>query len=150
MGEKAKVLVVDDEAVVRESYLRSLAGVNYRVRTALDAEEAIRLMEAESFDVVLVDIRMPGMDGISLLREIKTRWPESEVVVVTGYPTIESAKEAVRLGAYNYLTKPIGPREIQEAAGSALLQKRWSLKKDRSSGSAAGEGRFEYRYPWEN
>ena len=150
MGEKAKVLVVDDEAVVRESYLRSLAGVNYRVRTALDAEEAIRLMEAESFDVVLVDIRMPGMDGISLLREIKTRWPESEVVVVTGYPTIESAKEAVRLGAYNYLTKPIGPREIQEAAGSALLQKRWSLKEDHSSGSASGEGRCEYRYPWEN
>jgi DNA-binding NtrC family response regulator len=150
MGEKAKVLVVDDEAVVRESYLRSLAGVNYRVRTALDAEEAIRLMEAESFDVVLVDIRMPGMDGISLLREIKTRWPESEVVVVTGYPTIESAKEAVRLGAYNYLTKPIGPREIQEAAGSALLQKRWSLKKDHSSASPSGEGRCEYRYPWEN
>jgi DNA-binding NtrC family response regulator len=150
MGEKAKILVVDDEAVVRESYLRSLAGVSYRVRAALDAEEAIRLMETEPFDVVLVDIRMPGMDGISLLREIKTRWPESEVVVVTGYPTLESAKEAVRLGAHNYLTKPIGPREIVEAASGALLQKRWSLKKDYSSDSRSGGKRFEYRYPWEN
>jgi two-component system response regulator AtoC len=150
MAEKAKILVVDDEAVVRESYLRSLAGVSYRVRAAFDAGEAIRLMEAESFDVVLVDIRMPGMDGISLLREIKTRWPESEVVVVTGYPTLESAKEAVRLGAFNYLTKPIGPREIVEAASSAVLQKRWSLKKDYSSGSMSGGKRYEYRYPWEN
>lgn len=150
MGEKAKILVVEDEAVVRESYLRSLAGINYSVRTALDGEEALRLMKDEPFDVVLVDIRMPGMDGIALLREIKERWPESEVVVITGYPSIETAKEAVRLGAHNYLAKPIGPQEIVETASSAVEQKRWSLKRDHSMPPAERGERFGYRYPWEN
>jgi len=149
MGEKAKILVVEDEAVVRESYLRSLAGINYSVRTALDGEEALRLMKEEPFDVVLVDIRMPGMDGIALLREIKECWPEIEVVVITGYPSIETAKEAVRLGAYNYLAKPIGPQEIVETANSAVEQKRWSLRDCSMPPAKRGE-RFGYRYPWEN
>ena len=119
MGAKAKVLVVDDEAVVRESYLRTLDGIRYNVRTAPDGGEALRMMEAEHFDVILLDIRMPEMDGIEVLRQIKERWPECEVVIITGYPSIETAKEAVRLGAYNYLAKPVGPKEVVEAATGA-------------------------------
>lgn len=150
MGEKAKVLVVDDEAVVRESYQRSLAGGNYKVRGALNGEEALRLMESEPWDVVLVDIRMPGMDGITLLKHIKERWPESEVVVITGYSTIETAKEAVRLGAYNYLEKPLGPQEVVAATSSAVQQKKWSLRKDSSSAGPESGKAFDYRFPWEN
>lgn len=146
--EMGRVLVVDDEPVVRQSYERSLSGVNCAVRTAPDGQDAIRIMEEGPCDVVLVDLRMPGMNGIELLREIKDRWPESEVVVITGYPTIETAKEAVRLGAFHYLAKPVGPREVIEVATKAMLHKSWSLQEDRSE--APGEDRSRYRYPWEH
>ena len=66
--------------------------------------------------------------GMEVLKTIKHRWPDSEVIVVTGYPSIESAKEAVRLGAFNYLTKPLGPDEVIKAANDAVIQKRWSLR----------------------
>jgi len=146
--ERAKVLVVDDEEVVRQSYERSLSGVSCAVHTALSGQDAIRIMEEIPCDIAIVDIRMPGMNGIELLREIKDRWPECEVVVITGYPTIESAKEAVKLGAFNYLAKPVGPREVIEVATRAMIHKRWSLKEDRSNGP--GRSRAGYRYPWEN
>ena len=145
MGEKAKVLVVDDEAVVRQSYQRTLSGIS-KVRAALGGREALELMEGESFDVMLLDLRMPEMDGIEVLRQVKKRWPECEVIVITGYPSIETAKEAVRLGAYNYLSKPVGPQEIVEAATGAITHKRWALKEDRSP----SEGKFDYRFPWES
>lgn len=147
MGERAKILVVDDDRVVRQSYQRSLSGVHCSVRAALNAQEALKLMEDDPSDVVLVDIRMPGMDGIALIGKIKERWPESEVVVITGYPSVESAKEAVRLGAYNYLAKPVGPEEVIHAATEAVNRKRWSLKKDVSN---PGNADFDYRFPWEN
>ena len=83
---------------------------------------------------------MPGMDGMAVLRTIKQRWPESEVVIITGYPNIETAKEAVRLGAYDYLAKPVGPDDVINATNGAVMQKQWSLHRDRTDqdrGSAA-------------
>jgi DNA-binding NtrC family response regulator len=73
---------------------------------------------------------MPGLDGMDVLKTIKERWPDSEVVVITGYPTIESAKESVRLGAFNYLAKPVGPDDVIKAANDAITQKRWALRSD--------------------
>ena len=147
MDEKAKVLVVDEEEIVRQSYQRSLADISFCVRTAPGGDEALGLMEEEQSDVILVDIKMPGMDGMELLRRIKERWPESEVVVITGYPSIETAKEAVRLGAHNYLSKPVGPKEVIEAATGAYVQKRWALRKN---ADAAGERPNDNRCRWEN
>lgn len=146
--ERARILVVDDEEVIRQSYERSLEGVSCTVRTALSGQDAIRIMEENPCDVVLVDLRMPGMNGVELLREIKDRWPESEVVVITGFPTIESAKEAVKLGAFNYLAKPVGPREVIEVATRAMVHKGWSLKEDRSEEARKEES--GYRFPWEH
>ena len=128
MNNKANVLIVDDEEVVRLSHLRSLQSADCNARTAWDGTEAINVMEQHPFDVVLLDLRMPGLDGMDVLKTIKKRWPDSEVVVVTGYPSIETAKEAVRLGAFNYLTKPLGPDEVIKAANDAVIQKRWSLR----------------------
>ena len=71
---------------------------------------------------------MPGLDGMDVLKTIKERWPDSEVVVITGYPTIETAKEAVRLGAHNYIAKPVGPDDVIKAANEAMTQKRWALR----------------------
>jgi DNA-binding NtrC family response regulator len=128
MNEKANILIVDDEEVVRLSHLRSLEGTDCNARTVEDGREAISVMEQQPFDVVLLDLRMPDIDGMDVLKTIKQRWPDSEVIVITGYPSLETAKEAVRLGAFNYLAKPVGPSDVIKAANDAVIQKRWSLR----------------------
>lgn len=133
MNEKANILIVDDEEVVRHSQLRILANVKCNAAVAWNGIEALQAMEQHPFDVVLLDLRMPGPDGMWVLKTIKERWPESEVVIITGYPTIETAKEAVRLGAYNYLAKPLSPNDVVEAANGAMMKKKWGLQRDRTS-----------------
>jgi DNA-binding NtrC family response regulator len=130
MSEKPKILIVDDQEVVRLSYRRSLMGTHCDVHVATNGEEALRAMERHGFDLVLLDIRMPGMDGMTVLKTIKQNWPETEVVIITGYPNVETAKEAVRLGAYGYLAKPVGPDDVINAANDAMVQKRWTLHED--------------------
>ena len=112
MSDKNRILVVDDDEVVRWSYHRSLQSVSRNVEAASDGEEALQTMEQNPCDVVLLDLRMPGQDGLSVLRTIKQKWPESEVVIITGYPTVDSAKEAMKLGAYDYVAKPVGPQDV--------------------------------------
>jgi len=124
---KARVLVVDDEQVVRLGYLRSLAA-DYDTWTASDGEEALQEMERRPADVVLLDLRRPGAQGPEVLKAMKQKWPETEVVVVTGYPSVDSAKDAVRLGAGDYLAKPVGPCEIIDVTRNALARKQWTLR----------------------
>ena len=143
MDEKTKILVVDDDEVVRRSHVRSLAGANCDVKAVWNGTEALRAMAEDPFDVVLLDLRMPGLDGMAVLRTIKEKWPESEVVIITGYPAIESAKEAVRLGAYDYLAKPAGPDDVISAANAAVMRKKWALhtvstNRIEATGSSAG------------
>ena len=126
----AKVLVVDDEEVVRRSHLRVLTSVWCDVEAVNDGEQALAAMEAKHYDIVLLDLRMPGMDGMAVLKTMKERWPDSEVVVITGYPSFETAKEAVRLGAFDYLAKPLAPGEVIEVAHGALEQKHWALRRE--------------------
>ena len=128
MNEKTSVLIVDDEEVVRRAHIRSLADTGCHTQAAEDGHEAIRVMEQHPCDLVLLDLRMPGLDGMDVLKTIKERWPESEVVVITGYPTIETAKEAVRLGAHNFIAKPVGPDDVIKAANEAITQKRWAMR----------------------
>src|ERR1035437_9020940 len=131
MTDKNRILIVDDDDVVRRSYLRSLEGTSCQVAAARDGEEALHTMEQNPFDVVLLDMRMPGQDGLSVLRTIKHKWPESEVVIITGYPTVDSAKEAVRLGAYDYVAKPVGPQDVINVADGAMTRKQWALRRGR-------------------
>ena len=143
MDEKTKILVVDDEEVVRLSHIRTLASVHCNVEVVKSGGEALRVMEQRPADVVLLDLRMPGMDGMAVLKAIKQRWPETEVVIITGYPNVESAKEAVRLGAYDYLAKPVGPDEVINVTNSAMTQKKWALHRDRTEsekGTGPGTG----------
>ena len=142
MTDKNRILIVDDDDVVRRSYLRSLESISCQVAAASDGEEALQTMEQSPFDVVLLDIRMPGQDGLSVLRTIKQKWPESEVVIITGYPTVDSAKEAVRLGAYDYVAKPVGPQDVNNVADGAKTRKQWALRrvpdeKDAANGARA-------------
>ena len=132
MDNKTKILVVDDEEVVRLSHIRTLASIHCNVEVVRDGKEALEVMEQRPADIVLLDLRMPGMDGMSVLRVIKQKWPETEVVIITGYPSIDTAKEAVRLGAYDYLAKPLGPDEVINVANGAMTQKKWALRRDRT------------------
>jgi DNA-binding NtrC family response regulator len=136
MNDRASILIVDDEEVVRLSHLRSLVGTNCNAQVVEGGNEALSAMEQHPFDVVLLDLRMPDLDGMDVLKIVKERWPDCEVVVITGYPSIESAKEAVRLGAYDYLAKPLGPDEVIKAANDAVTQKRWALRSDRQNREA--------------
>ena len=131
MNNMSSVLIVDDEEVVRRAHLRSLEDTGCLARVAEDGTQAIREMEKNPCDVVLLDIRMPGTDGMDVLKTIKTRWPQSEVVIITGYPTIDSAKEAVRLGACNYIAKPVAPDDVIKAANEAMTQKRWAMHSEK-------------------
>jgi DNA-binding NtrC family response regulator len=130
MSTNAKILVVDDEEVVRRSYVRSLAGTHCKVDVASNGPDALQVMGQQPFDVILLDLMMPGMNGMAVLKTIKQKWPESEVVIITGYPAVETAKEAVALGAFDYLAKPAGPDDIINAANGAMLHKRWLLRRD--------------------
>lgn len=147
MNDRANILIVDDEEVVRLSHLRILASAHCNAEVAWNGEEALRVMEQRPFDVILLDLRMPGLDGMSVLKTIKERWPESEVVIITGYPSIETAKEAVRLGAYNYLAKPVSPDDVIKVAHGAMTQKKWALHSDRASEDRGD--RFKWRFPQE-
>jgi DNA-binding NtrC family response regulator len=127
MNPRPKILVVDDEEIVRRSYSRLLDGAHCETRVARNGEDAVSALASEPFDVVLLDLRMPGQDGMTVLKSIRTAWPASEVVILTGYPSVETAKEAVRMGAYDYLAKPVEPDKVIEVARRAARHKRWAL-----------------------
>ncbi len=130
MNAKATVLVVDDEDMIRACYQRILAGRQCQVREVNNGMDALLLMQQQPFDVVLLDQKMPGIDGMATLKSMKALWPETEVIMITGYPALQSAKEAVMAGAYDYLAKPVGPDEVIHATNSALTHKRWRLHQD--------------------
>ena len=107
-----RILVVDDEALIRKSFCRALRDEGFVVESAANGEEALEKFGAGQFDVVITDLRMPGIDGMALLREVKKRKPAVEVVVLTGYGSIQNAVAAIREGAFNYVTKPLNKHEL--------------------------------------
>jgi DNA-binding NtrC family response regulator len=130
MNTKTKILVVDDEEVVRLCHLRTLASEHCNVDLVANGNDALQAMAQEQYDVVLLDLKMPGMDGMSVLKTIKQNWPESEVIIITGYPAVDTAKQAVTLGAFDFLAKPVGPDDVISVTNSAMLHKRWALRRE--------------------
>ena len=118
-GEKMKpILVVEDEAIMRESLRDWLTDDGYQVETAKEGEEALEAIAEQDFGVVILDLRLPGKDGIEVLREAKERRPQLKGIIITAYPSIETAVEATRIGAIDYLTKPVSLDALEE-----LIQK---------------------------
>ncbi len=109
---RATILVVDDDAVVRDSLRRILSRAGYQVETALAAEEALLALSEKPFDLVLTDLQMPGMDGLELLDEIKSRSPQTPVVMITGHAVTETVIQALRRGVSDFMTKPYKPDEL--------------------------------------
>jgi CheY-like chemotaxis protein len=117
-----RVLVVDDETIVCESYKLALMDAGYDVRTVGTGNEAIQACRAERFDVMLADLRMPDMDGMEVAKIVAKEFPELRVVMITGYPSRESAEQAARLGVSDYLQKPLSPERLSEATAAALAR----------------------------
>jgi DNA-binding response OmpR family regulator len=115
-----RLLVVDDEVFVRELLAEYFTKLNYQVRTAGSASEALQLVEKESFQVALVDLRMPDAGGIDVLRAIKETSEDISVIIMTGYPTVDSAVGAIRSGAYDYIVKPFRLKELHEVVARAV------------------------------
>lgn len=112
MIESARVLVIDDEQIVCQSCLKVLSEEGYHVETLQSSRVALERIKEEYFDLAIVDLKMPGIDGMELLRLIKEIRPELVVIMITGYSTVESAVEAMKLGAADYLPKPFTPDEL--------------------------------------
>jgi len=124
MNKNYKILLVCDDEAIRSAYLKSLAHISRNVEFVCDGDEAVAAIEQRTFDLVLLDIRTPTA---AILRTVKLKSPDSEVVVVASQPNLAGAKEAVRLGGYDYVAKPVGPHEVINLSGAALTHKRWAL-----------------------
>ncbi|MFW5736714.1 MAG: sigma-54-dependent transcriptional regulator, partial [Halanaerobium sp.] len=109
---KNKVLIVDDEKNIRLTLKTALSKAGYEVETAVNGEDGLSKLEEEGFPVILLDMKMPGMDGIQFLKEITNEDLETKVIMITGYGSVETAVETLKLGAVDYLRKPFKPEEI--------------------------------------
>ena len=120
--EQRHILVVDDEAVIREGMRRILENDGYRVELSASGGVAIEKIKEGGFAVVITDLKMPGMDGIEVLKTIKVIQPDLPVIIITGYVTIDTAEEAMKNGAFDYLAKPFTPEQISEKVRKAVLR----------------------------
>ncbi len=121
---QARILIVDDEANVRLLLAREIEEREHEVVVAADSAQAMEAMGRGNFDVVLTDIRIPGMDGLDLTKWIKRTRPDTEVIVMTGYASLESAAIAIHLGAFDYLLKPFGEIDLVTSSIDRAIQKR--------------------------
>jgi DNA-binding NtrC family response regulator len=120
MNNKASLLIVDDESVVRESLGKWFEEEGYLVETAASAREALLKLPRQRWDLALVDIKMPGMDGLELHRKIRQVDPEITIIIMTGYASVETAVQALKDGAYDYITKPFDPDDLARLVRKAL------------------------------
>lgn len=136
-----KILVVDDEQSLREVLSIMLKRAGYAVTSAADGEEAVELLQKEIFDLVITDLRMPKIDGMEVLKAVKSASPETVVLIITAFASADSAVEAMKQGAYDYLTKPFQVDEVQLIIRNALEKRRLTtenmlLKREMASQSS--------------
>jgi len=122
MSKKISILVVDDESSVRDSLYNWFIEDGYHVACAEDAKVALSILETENFDIVLTDIKMPGMDGLEMLRRIKTIRKEAVVIMMTAFATVDTAVQALKDGAFDYVTKPFDPDDLSHLIRNASKQ----------------------------
>jgi len=122
MAKKISILIVDDEESVRDSLYSWFIEDGYRVECAENANKALAMLESDSFDIILADIKMPGMDGLEMLRRIKLLKSDSIVIVITAFATVDTAVQALKDGAFDYVTKPFDPDDLSHLIRNATKQ----------------------------
>lgn len=121
--DKRRILVVDDDDVIREGLKRIFAGEGYEVSTFSAGQAAIASLQQERFDLVVTDLKMPGMNGIEVMKGIRVLQPEIPIIIITGYATVETAVEAMKEGAVDYIAKPFTPEDICAKARTTMEQR---------------------------
>ena len=114
------ILIVDDEAIVRESIRDWLVASGFTVSTAASGEEALKMASGQDFGVVVLDIRLPGMTGLKTLQELRALKPGIKAIMITAYPTPEFSSEAAKLGALDFVVKPVNPEDLENLINKAL------------------------------
>jgi DNA-binding NtrC family response regulator len=118
--DSPRILVVDDDREFRRSLIKIFQKAGYQVNVASDSKQAFAALDRRHYDLIVLDLKMPGKSGLEVLREIATRRPESKVIVVTAFGDATSYREAMAIGAFEYLDKPVKRQAILEASRRAL------------------------------
>jgi DNA-binding NtrC family response regulator len=116
----ARILIVDDEEIVIKSCLRILGGGDYHVEVAYDGREALRKIEQNPYDVIILDVMMPNMGGLEVLRRVKETHPDVDVIMITGLSQVETVVQARKLGACDVISKPFEPDELKQLVRRSL------------------------------
>ncbi len=143
MNDKINIMIVDDELIVRESFLHWFKKLGHRVEAAASAIDALEKLERYSFDLLFVDIKMPGMNGIELLGKVKDEYPDTIVIIITAYGSIDTAVNAMKMGATDYLLKPFKPEQLSLVMEKAVAQKRLLTEYNYLKGRLERITRFE-------
>src|SRR5436305_461731 len=122
-SQRARILIVDDEAVVRNSLGDWFRDEGYECDTAESAKVALEKLARERWDIFLLDIRMPGINGLELQRKLKEAQPDATVIIMTAFASVESAVEAMKQGAYDYIIKPFNPDDLEHTIQKAMEHK---------------------------
>jgi DNA-binding NtrC family response regulator len=141
--DKPKVLVIDDEEIVRLSCIRTLQPEGYDVKAVQSGIEGLKVIGKEAFDLVLTDLKMPDMDGMEVLKRVKEGWPDTEIIVITGYGTVGSAVQAMKFGAFDYLEKPFTPDQLLLVVSRSLEKKRFIIDNIQSAQKSISLYRLE-------
>ncbi len=128
-GQAGKILVVDDEETMRRSLADILLLEGYQVQTAASGEAALDILGSERYDLILLDLRMPGMDGLQVLKAAAQIAPDSMVIFLTAHGSLESAIEALRLDAFDYLLKPASPQQVIASVGKAFQRRSEQMRR---------------------
>lgn len=114
------VLIVDDEKNIRLTMTQALETLNLEIDTAMNGEDALAKLRETHFGLILLDLKMPGMDGMEVLRQLRQSRPDIKVIIITAHGTIDSATEAMKLGAVDFIQKPFAPKEIRQLVSKVL------------------------------
>jgi DNA-binding response OmpR family regulator len=124
-----KILVIDDEPVVLNSCRKVLEEDGFDVYLVPSADEALKAMKKEGFDLLLVDVKMPKHDGIYLMQKVKEKWPDVPIIVMSGYPTPDTITDGAKMGADAFIAKPFTPDELLESIRQVIQKEEYHGKK---------------------
>lgn len=138
---KAKILVVDDEKNIRLTVTHALESLDYYVHTAFDGKDAMVQLEGDTYDLLLVDLKMPGMDGMEFLAKAIAKYPDIQIIIISAHGTVDNAVEAMKLGAVDFLQKPFTPKELRNAVYNVLERQTLSKKQESEFEQALTQGK---------
>ena len=120
MPPNQRILIVDDEKNIRLTMKQTLQTLGYEISTAVDGQDALKKLAVQEFDLLLLDLRMPGLDGVEVLRRVVRLRPDIRVIIVSAHGTVENAVEVIKLGAVDFIQKPFSPQELRQIVAEVL------------------------------